>query len=116
MTDQEYYEGVCPYTHRHCDDWHCADCDEGEDFEEEWFEIETLEELAKSYKETCDKLEEKLNSFKEELREYNNNFTLNKDIYYLRKKIVVYEDMLNQTRYLYNVLKNYYRSGENETW
>ena len=35
MTDQEYYEGVCPYTHRHCDDWHCADCDEGEDFEEE---------------------------------------------------------------------------------
>lgn len=75
--------------------------------------MENLEELAKSYKETCDKLENKLNDFKKELEEYHNNFTLNKDVFYLRKKIAIYEDMLNQTRHLYNVLKNYYKENDN---
>ena len=28
MSDYEYYEGVCPYTHRHCDKWLCDDCEE----------------------------------------------------------------------------------------
>lgn len=30
MSDYEYYEGVCPYTHRHCDKWNCDECDEPE--------------------------------------------------------------------------------------
>lgn len=35
--DREYFNGICPYTGKPCDDWNCSEC-EVEQREREWME------------------------------------------------------------------------------
>ena len=41
MTDQEYFNSICPYTNKHCDLWNCEVC-EVEKQEREW--LNSIEE------------------------------------------------------------------------
>lgn len=68
----------------------------------------TLEELAEEYKKSYEELEKKLNKFKEQLNNYyDNGIFLNNEILSLRRKIVIYEDMVLNVKAVYRHLIHY---------
>lgn len=75
--------------------------------------METLEELAEDYKETCIKLQNRIKRLKQKLNDlYDNGIYIGKETLLIRKQLVILEDILYQTRGTYNHLKNYYRGEE----
>lgn len=77
--------------------------------------IETINELAEDYKETCIKLQNKIKRLKKELNDlYDNGIYIGKETLLIRKQLVILEDILYQTRGTYNHLKHYYDIKEEE--
>lgn len=75
--------------------------------------INDLKDLEEEYLNTIKDLEKSLKGIKKELKSYyNQGIYISKEIWNLRKKIVIYEDMLYSTKATYHQIKNYYRFSE----
>lgn len=78
--------------------------------------METITELAKEYKISLEKLNKRYNELKNKLNEYySNGIFLSNEILKIRKKLVIYEDMIVSVKSSLNRLENYYEICEDDS-